>query len=197
MRRSAFVFALVAVVGGALLASCASPPPKPKFPELTWTHLPAFKLNVAEIEVVSEYEPSFKPPHVEHLFPVPPERAMRRWAEDRLKAAGSEGVAKVIIKRASVVETQLQTRKDLKGYFTTEQSERYEADIAMTIEVRNARGYRDAFASAKAQRSETAPEDITLNEREQLWFSFTEALMKDFNAAMEKEIEEYFGRFLL
>lgn len=196
VRPMAVVLAVVAVIGGSVLASCASPPPKPEFPELTWAHLPAYKLDVAEIEVVSEYEPSFKPPHVEHLFPLPPEQALRRWADDRLEAGGTEGRAKVIIKKAGVVEMPLETRKDLEGYLTVEQSERYDAEVQMTVEVRNARGYRDAYVTATAKRSETAPEDMTLNEREKLWFSLTEALMKDFNAAMETEIEQYLGRYL-
>lgn len=179
------------------LAACATPPARPTYPELTWAHLPPFELDVAAVEVVSEYEPPYKEPNVEHLFPVPPGEAARRWADDRIKAAGTEGRAKVIIKRASVTETPLELTEGVRGYFTTEQAQRYDAVVEVTIEVRGPRGYRDGFATAVAERSRTVPEDATLNERERVWFEITDALMKDFNAEMERNVREHLGRFLL
>jgi len=65
---------LIALAGAvaAALAACETPPPRPTFPELTWTHLQPFSLDVAEIEITSDYAPPLAPPHVEHLFPTPP-----------------------------------------------------------------------------------------------------------------------------
>jgi hypothetical protein len=187
----------VAALGACMLAACATPAPKPTYPELTWTHLAPFKLNVAEVEVVSEYEPPFKDPNVEHLFPLPPEQAARRWARDRIVAAGTEGRARVVIKRASVVEVPLELTEGVRGYFTTEQAQRYDAVVEVAIEVRGPRGYRDGFATAQAERSRTVPEDVTLNERERIWFDITEALMKDFDAEMDRNIRRHLQRFLM
>jgi hypothetical protein len=179
-----------------VLGACQSPPPRPTYPELTWTHLPPFRLDVAEVEIVSEYEPTFRPPNVEHLAPVPPEQAARRWAEDRIQAAGERGRAKVIIKEASIVEVPLELEEGLRGYLTTEQAERYDAVVEVEIEIRGPRGYRDGFAKARAERTRTVPEDITLNERERVWFELTEGLMKDFDAEMSKNIRQHLARFL-
>jgi hypothetical protein len=196
-RRFALLRFAAVALGVFALGACQSPPPRPTFPELTWTHLAPFRLDVAEIEIVSEYEPTFRPPNVEHLTPALPEGAARRWAEDRIEAAGREGRAKVIIREASIVEVPLALEEGVRGYVTTEQAERYDAVVEVEIEIRGPRGYRDGFAKARAERTRTVPEDITLNERERVWFELTDGLMKDFDAEMSKNIRQHLARFLL
>ncbi|MFQ5939211.1 MAG: hypothetical protein ACE5KL_03960 [Alphaproteobacteria bacterium] len=190
---------LIALAGAlaAALAACETPPPRPAFPELTWAHLAPFSLDVAEIAVTSDYAPPLAAPHVEHLFPTPPLGAAERWAGDRLRAAGGEGRASVTITDARVIETRLEGSGGLTGMFTTEQAERYDAAVEVVIEIRSDRGYLDGRVRARAERSLTVPEDLTLNEREQVWFELTEALMADLNAELEANIQEHFQRFLL
>lgn len=113
VRSAAAPLAALALLVLAL-AACAAPPARPTYPEITWAHLPPFELDVAAVEVVSEYEPPYKEPNVEHLFPVPPGEAARRWADDRIRAAGTEGRAKVVIKRASVTETPLELTEGVR-----------------------------------------------------------------------------------
>jgi hypothetical protein len=200
MLRSPLSIRLIAAaILFVAVGSCAAPPPRQEFAEITWTHLTPYKLNVARIEVVSEFKPTFKPPHVEHFFPVPPEKAVRRWIQDRLLASGPSGVAKVTIKDASATEAELRQGKDegVRGYFTTEQAQRYDLAVEVVIEIYNDRGFKVAFTSARAERSQTVPEDITLNGRERVWYDTTEALMKDFNAVMEKNIPLYLKSELL
>ena len=198
MRRP-FAFASLVALALAVpaLAGCAPPPPpRPTFAELTWSHLAPFRLDVAKVEVVSEYEPPFQAPNIEHLLDAPPEKALRRWARDRIRAAGVAGEAKVIIKDASVVEVDLEVEKDLRGYFTTEQGQRYDAAVEVTIEVYGVQGERDGYVTARAERSQTVPEDITLNERDRVLFTLIEAVMKDFDAEMGRNIARHLKRFL-
>lgn len=179
------------------LASCKAPPPKQSFADITFAHLPPYKFDVARIEVVSEFQPKLEPPYVEQRFPIPPERAIRQWIRDRIKPAGTEGVLKAVINDASVKEVALAYNKDFEGKFTTEQSERYEAVADVTLNIYGTRGFRDGYASAHVERTQTVPEDATLNSRERIWYNMTDALMKDFNAQMEKNIEAYLQKFLV
>ena len=176
-----------------LLAACETPPPAHKFPNLTFAHLGALNLNVATLEVVSDYRAPLKKPNVEHLFPAPPERTLKRWARDRLKAAGEGGSARFVISRAAVTETPLMMKTGLTGAFTTDQAERYDAVIEATLEILGPGGIRKGFASARVIRSRTVEEGISLNVREKMWFELTEALMKDFNAEMENNIRSHLG----
>jgi hypothetical protein len=193
-RQFRAVFACAAVLG--LLAGCETAPPRPQFPELTFGHLPPIRLNVADVQVVREYASPGQKPNVEQLFPVLPATVMERWAQDRLKPVGAEGVARAIIKEASVVEVPLPRTRGITGAFTTDQSERYDAVFEMTIEASSRDSGRRAMVSSRATRSRTVPEDITLNDREKVWFELTEAVMNDLNASLEKQIQDNFGAFL-
>jgi hypothetical protein len=186
-----------ALLGALALLSCASPPPKQDFAEITWGHLPPYKFNVSRVDVTSAYKPAFRDPYVEHLFPVPPEKVVRQWIHDRVAAAGPGGWAKVIINDASVKETALHHTHDFQSHFTVEQGERYEASIDVTIEIYTAKGFREGFANARAVHTQTVPENATLNERERFWYDLTDAVMQDFNAEMEKNIDAYLARFLV
>jgi hypothetical protein len=183
----------VALLG---LAACQNAPTAPKYPQLTWRHLPSYNLSVSNIEVVNEYQPPLKAPNVDHLFPQPPVDVMARWSSDRLKARGGSATARVIISDASVVENRLKKKEGITGAVTTDQSERYDGKINVTMEIRSGREFREAFVHAAAARTRTVPEDITLNEREKVWFEMTEAMMKDINRQLEQAIPQYFQRWL-
>ncbi|MEJ0072464.1 MAG: hypothetical protein WDO24_31495 [Pseudomonadota bacterium] len=111
---------------------------------------------MSRIEVVREYAPPLRAPNVDHEFPVPPMRMAEQWAQDRLTAAGGPGELRYVIKRASVVETSLPRTTGIRGAFTNDQTQRYDAVVEVEIEVRNERGYRDGIVSARAERRQTA-----------------------------------------
>ena len=188
---------IFAIFGVFVLLSCATPPPKPTFAELTWSHLPPFKFNAAKVDVVSVYKPSFKAPYIEHELETPPERVIRRWAQDRIVPAGPQGYVKVVINDASIKEIELEHTKDFSSHFTTEQGQQYDAVVDATIEIYGLRGFKDGFTNARAERTQTIAEDATINDRDRLWHDLVEATMQEFNAQMETNIKTYLQRFLV
>lgn len=188
--------AVMAMIVGASLAGCEATVPTRTFPELTFQHLEKIDLNVASLETVTSYKAPMTEPNVDHLFPTAPGTALSRWAKDRLVAAGSGAVARFTVLDASVRETALSKQKGLKGAFTKDQSERYDATLEATLEIIDDSGRSRGFANAKVSRSITVREDATVNDREQAWFALTEALMKDINAEMEKNISQYLAGWL-
>lgn len=192
------VLAAAAASAAAGLAGCDTPAPRRRFPELTYGHLGKFRLDVARVDVVSEYKSPFAPPNIEHLLPVSPEQTMRRWAQDRLEATGAPGrTAQFIIQDAKVTDTELPRTPGIKGAFTTDQTNRYDASFQARLLVRSERGgLREGEASAWATRSRTVPEGITVNAREQVWFELVEAAMNDLNAELDRQIRANLARFL-
>ena len=84
----------------------------------------------------------------------------------------------------------------LSGVVTIDQSERYTAHIEVEIQILE--GSRQAASlRAEATRSITVAEDISLSEREQIWFRLTENTMSDLDVELEKTIREVFGGYLL
>ena len=173
------------------LSACETPVRVQSLPALTYTHLGPLKLNVAKIEIVSQYRPPMRRPNVDHLFPTPPLKAVRQWAADRLKAVGRAGVARVVIENAAAIETRLEAKKGIKAAFTKQQAFRYDLTLKVKVEIHSRPGGGDA--SAQATRFTTIGEDASVNQRNKIWFDLTEALMGDFNSAMEKNL----GRFLV
>ena len=192
------VLAAAAAVSAGGLAGCDTPPPRRRFPELTYGHLGKFRLNVARIDIVSEYKSPFAPPNIEHLLPVSPEQTMRRWGQDRLEATGTPGrTAQFLIQDAKVTDTALPRTPGVKGAFTTDQTDRYDASFQARLLIRSERGgLREGEASAWATRSRTVPEGITVNAREQVWFELVEATMNDLNAELDRQIRANLGQFL-
>lgn len=183
---------LTALIAG--MSACDTPL-APRYPEITFTHKPPIRMVVSEIRIVDAYEPPLKLPNVEHEFPVTPAEAAKRWARDRLVANGADGVATFTVKEASAVEVPLERTGGITGLFKTDQSERYDAVLEVELEVQNARGGR-GFVQTRAMRGITVPEDATLNERERVYFEVTEKLLKDFDAEMEKNIDQFLPKFV-
>lgn len=176
--------ALVAV----FVAGCATDLEKPGFPQISFAHLQPITLNVARVEVENRYVSPAARPNVEHEFPVSPAAAALNWGRDRLRAAGTAGVARVIIRRASVVEVPLKRSQGVEGLFTRDQSERYDAVIDMMAEIRDEAGNVRVTVESTAKRSRSVSENISLIEREKVWFEMTESMMTDLNTALENQI---------
>lgn len=190
------LFRLALVLPALLLAACETPPSRTPLPDLTYGHLPPFRLEVAVVNIVEGYAPPLAPPHVEHLFPTTPAAAAARWARDRLQPVGRTGEARFTILEASVVEVPLPVSGGIVGALSREQAERYDAVLEVRLDIVNAGGLRAGSVTARAIRSQTVPEGITLNERERVWFALTEALMQSLNAELEANIRRHLAAFL-
>lgn len=186
---------LIPLAAVLTLAACAEPE-RPLYPEVTFAHLHPIKVNVGRMEVIDVYRPTLKPPHVEHEFPVSPMEAVHRWANDRIQPVGTGGVVQVVIDDASVVEVPLERTKGIEGAVTVDQAYRYDANLVVQINIINAAGENVGYTRIEAQRTRTVPENLTLNERDKIFFEITEALMRDFNVQAEKSMREYLAEYV-
>jgi hypothetical protein len=188
---AAFVMALAA-------AGCSSTkPPVQKLPEISFADKKPIALDVGRLEIVSEYTSPLHSPNVEHLMPVSPEAAAQRWAQDRLKPMGRTGTARVVIKDAHVFEKGLKTDKGFTGLFKTEQEYRYDAALAVAVEILDERGFPTADTMATATRSRTAPEGITINERDRILYDISETMIRDIDSQMDTLMRSYLGRWII
>jgi hypothetical protein len=185
---------VAALLGFALLAGCETQVPAQKLPDLTFAHLAPLHLAVQRVETVSRFAPTLRAPNVEHAFPVPPARALETWASQRLKSVGGNARARFTILDASVTETKLSRDTSMRGYFTKQQSERYDARVEVVLEIQE--GARHGAANAIGTRWTTVGEDVSLNERERIKFNLIESLMKDFDAELEKNIRQHLAGWI-
>jgi len=192
MRRFAqfVVFPVMALV----LVAC-QPPGRPKYDDITFTHLPPIELNVAEIIINTPYQEPLEPPHVGEQFPVSPSSAARNWAEGRLRAVGDSGTATVTIVESGAVETELERTTGVTGLLTKDQSQSYEIAIAMTVEAQQPGGSK-GMAESRVTKKTSVAEDANVNEREAVWHKLTKDTMNSFNENMERQMGTYLSQFM-
>ena len=173
----------VATIAAAMTATaCAAPEPVFRLPEMDFRDRPEIRLDVATIDVVNNYRMPLQAPNVEHELDMAPAAAAERWARQVLVADGRTGSARFIIRDAAVTETRLPTETGLRGLVTVEASERYTATLDTVIEIDHRAG-ASARAETRAEHTNSASEDLSLNDRRALWYAMVETLMEAFDAA--------------
>ena len=90
----------------------------------------------------------------------------------------------------------MQRTTGIRGAFTTDQSERYDGTLSIKIEIIGPHGRQLASVQSKANRSRTVPENITVTDREEVWFRMAEAMMNDLNLSLERQLLKHFKRWL-
>ena len=95
MKMSRLLTSFAALFLSLSLTACEKPRLVVSYPQFRFNHLPTIKLDVAKVEILEKYQSPLQAPNVEHKLPLAPAMAMRNWAEDRLRAAGTSGVAPV------------------------------------------------------------------------------------------------------
>ncbi|MBB4266656.1 hypothetical protein [Roseospira visakhapatnamensis] len=199
--RRSVMRATLGLCGVSLLGvgACTQPPMRPTFPDLRFSHKQPFLFRARRVEVQSRYRRPGGPPHVEHLLPLAPDRAAGLWAEDRLQANGEgEVLVRFTVHDASVVEKRLTVERGLRGLLKTEQAQSYYAQLEATVElVDDVTGVSLGEANAKVWRSQTVPEDATMNERDETWFALVETLIGAFDTTMSARIAAHLGDHLV
>ena len=183
---------LVALV----VAACTPPPQSREFPRITFAHLPQIALGVGRVEVRNDYLSPVAAPYVEHRFPVSPAAAILDWGRQRIRPAGGDGVARITLRRASVVEVPLARTGGVAGLFRIDQSERYDAVVDVKLEIVDPDGRVRAAVESVAKRSRTVSENVSAHGREEVWFEMTEALMRDLDRSLEAQIREHLEAWL-
>jgi hypothetical protein len=166
---------------------------------MTFRHLQPIQLLVSDIKIESTAPHSTQPPNIAHLFPTPPETALRNWARDRLVSRGASmrgATATFTIVRAEATGRALGKDSGFTGLFKQELSDRYEGHVDAVLTIYDGSGQRRAHVEAKAEHAATVREDVTLVERQKIMYDLTEKMMADFNAEMERQIRNYLRDFV-
>jgi len=183
---------LVGLGATLALTACAGAPPAPTYPEIRFVQGDTLPIQALRVEISSVFQPTFAPPHVEHLMPISPERMARQWALDRLQPLrAGQAVARFEILDAQVVETRLKTKTGLVGTFTDEPSERYDATLTARLTLDDPERRYHGNVETTATRSLTVQEGASINDREKAWYELTKKLAEEFDRAMSANIRRY------
>lgn len=178
------------------LTACDSPPNRQRFADVTFQHLAPINLDVGSVQVESAYRPTDNPEDMGAEYPQAPVAAAAQWARDRLKAVGARGQANFTVVEAVATRTPLPRSTGLSAALKKDQSDRYDLAIEVRLEAFNPISGKSGTVSERVTRSQTVPEDLTLNQREVVLFNLLDGAMKDLNARLEQSIPQYLGPLL-
>ncbi len=188
---------LCLILSGLALSGCTTPPPVRSLDTISYSERPPIRLDVREIEIQRAYLSPSAAPNVDHMFPVPPAAGAQLWAADRLKAAGPLRRARFIVREAPVIEISRARADDLTATFTIEQSERYEARLVAELQILAEDDRIEASVTVEVTHSRTVPENLTLNERVEVWHEMTRSLLDEMDRQLEATITEALTAYLI
>ena len=189
--RALAAFALLFV------AACQPAPQSYTLSPVTFRSQPVIRINVAKINVVEDYISPVSAPNVEHQMSTPPAQGVKIWVSERLQAVGTSGTLDVVITNASVKENKLPVKQGVRGLFTDDQSERYDANLAVTLRL-----YDGENAMSRSQgdvnvsRSRTINEKASLADREKLWHDMSTEMVQSYDREAEVRLRQYFANYL-
>lgn len=168
-------------------------------PPIRFTLQPKIKLAVRSVQIRSEYIAPAEPPFVDHKARVRPVGVMRRWGEQRLQAtpSASQDEAVFIVREASIVRRELETKGGLSGLFTKEEAERFDLVLEGHMVIYDGNGNRVGFASTVTTRYQTVLEDADEDNRQRTWYDMTKKGMDQFNRQMEAAIRKHLSQWVV
>lgn len=181
----------------SLLVACASSDAPPAPQDMSFKDQKPIALAVSDFQIIQDYKSPMASPNVEHLFPITPSKAVENWVKDRLTATGGQFLARVVVRDASVKETELPYTKGWRGWFSTEEAARFDGSLSVMIEIVRPDGYVEAYVSAKSTQSRTVLENASASDKDRAWYDLTRALANDIDRELTKQIGANFGPILM
>lgn len=185
--------AALALIGLAALPGCASEPAPAPQPTLGFSGKP-LQLDVASIAVDNRYNPPGVAPNIEQLHTVTPSTIAQRWADTRLVAVGSRGLATLTILDARVIESKLPVKGGLTGFFEDQADTKITGTLRAELTVSQPGAQQGAYSNYKASVNATADRTIlqsaNLNERDRAYFELMQLLSRKFDATLTAEMHK-------
>ncbi len=180
-----------------LVAACQPAPVSYTLSPVSFRTQPVIKLNVAKINVVEEYTSPLRAPHVEHQMSMSPAAGIKIWANERVQAVGTTGQLDVVITDASIKENKLPVKDGVRGFFTDDQSERYDGAISVTLRLYDGTSAMSrAEGDVRVTRSRTINEKASLADREKLWHDMATQMVTSYDREAEMRFRQYFNSYI-
>lgn len=163
-------------------------------PELSFTNISPYHVEASRVDVENKYVPGADPKDISSTFPVSPDIALRRYAENRLQPGGQPGALKFIIEDARVYKTLIAPDNKVVNWMGAGNQDQYEVFLKLNLFYANELGMQQGRQGVlNFNRTLTMPASVSLAERELRQLKFLELLMKDVDAAVSKALAEKFS----
>ncbi len=175
----------IALIFAFALAACMPTYQKP-YQVKDYTKEAAIELPVQKIELVSEIQADQKPPHVEKLMPITPEKALLNWAYIRLRANHQKPyLGKFVVKEASMVREEMPA----EGIFRLE-NYKYTLTYDVELQVMNEKDTLLTGMTVKGYVMRTQPIRSGIQDRDAMMVEMLDEMEKTLNEKMTTQIQQ-------
>jgi hypothetical protein len=149
------------IILSIFLVGCASKPLPRDVPVLVYEQAPPLSLPIMSIDVIHEEgnQNEVQPGQYDRFF----QKEIDHWANTRFSCDGNRDRLKVTVEKAHLQETP-----GLKSsLFSADPGDRYDATIALRLDIQTPEGESRGFVKASAAHMVKIPSKLTLAGREQ------------------------------
>ena len=192
---------LLAAAAGLALAGCARGAERGSWPQIAFDAGPPLALAVADIRFEEAPAAPAEDPaeggerDLRFAMPISPAATMRRWAAERLRAAGGAGSARVVLEENRFVAVPLETTSGLEGLFTIDRSERYQGALALRVEIVDDPA-GTGFARAAARASRSVAENDSLARRDEILCELLRTVAQTLAERLEREMRDHLAAWI-
>ena len=188
---------LLIMMGLAACSSTTGGPDGKPLPDMTFEHIEKLALNVAEIEINNNYDPDRHDRDVSIDFPVSPDMAVRRYAENRFEPMGTRGKFVFTLEDAKAEYRMTEPEGTFKRWLGVGRSEYY--DVALSIRFYYVDGLKNESPHSLMtfKRSIKIPYEYTLAQKDLEQFKFVELLVQDVDLAITDTIKMKYPEILM
>ncbi|MEO0392256.1 MAG: hypothetical protein AAF213_03295 [Pseudomonadota bacterium] len=190
INRRRFLTTATSFAGGALMVACTSTPPAPDLPVLTFEQFAPIRFDVARLNVRSDYQPKFFPPHVEHKLVQTPTKAMETWARRRIQPVANNGEALMVIHDARILEQQVGGAKRLGPFTFAQPTYEYTANFAVRMDAISPFWDLSGFAEARAEGRLVLDDQSTVDQRDRALVMLMERTINDLDQAFTAQLQQ-------
>lgn len=150
-----------------------------KLAQLDYQNIAPLSVSVSKVDVQSVFLPSVETSEALKDFTTPPDVALRRYAENRLKARGYEDVLKFTVKDGTVRHSVVDSDSAVAQWAKVGKQDRYDLSIRVDMTLVAADGSKPKDASIELNRYITVPQSYSIARREKLLHDFMQELITE------------------
>jgi hypothetical protein len=174
-----------------LLSGCISKPRLALKPTIGFSGKP-ITLAVASVVVDNDYHPSGILPNIEQLYSITPSTIAQCWADTRLVAVGTRGLATLKIFDASIIERKLPVRNDFMSFFSDQVDKKIIGKLRAVLIISIPNIQTDSVsiykASVNVSGEQTILQSANLNDRDRYYFELIQFIAQKFDTALTNEM---------
>ncbi len=173
----------------AVLTGCYGGGGKP-LPQLDYQNISPLYVSAGSVDVSTTYVPSVESSQAAQAFTTPPDVALRRYAESRLKSQGYEGALKFVIQEASVRHSVADADNSAMKWAGVGKHDRYDLKIRINMSLVTPDGQQPKSANIEVTRFISVPQSYSIAKREKTLRDFMQRLIGEVDNMVTSALQD-------